>query len=480
VVEEVTPGLAEVGVMLAYSPIHHQLFDQLGSVPLVMTSANNRGSPILFRDDEHDALDELADGALIHDRPIHVPCEDSVIAIDPGGDLVPFRRGRGFAPLPVPGLPTGPALSPVVLATGGDLKTAFCLLGTNGNAYLSAHLGDMADFRTQLRFADAVQHLRLITNQRPDVIACDLHPQYSTTSWARRRTEGRRVISIQHHHAHAVSLLADRQRLNDRIIAITYDGTGYAADGTIWGGELLHVDGAERVTRVGHLASFALPGGEGAIRQPARIALDLLWRSGLDWADDLAPVNAFTAAEFDILRQQIPQGIGCVTTTSMGRLLDAAASLLNVCQRVTYEGQAAIELEHIARSATVPTPLVMDVNDGVIDPRPLFVGLVDGIRAGIGVADLAAGVHQAVIEASAAAAAACAASADVETIGLTGGVFANRLLRSGLRRRLHGIGLEVLTHRHVPCNDGGLALGQAVIAATALRQEASGYLRESR
>jgi hydrogenase maturation protein HypF len=473
VVGEVAPGLSDIGIMLPYSPIQHLLFDRLGSVPLVMTSANRSGSPIVFSDDDRDVLDALADGALVHDRPIHVPCEDSVITVDPDGSVIPLRRSRGYTPLPI-SIPVNlERQSGVVLATGGDIKTTLCLLAANGNAYLSSYLGDMADPDTQERFEGSAQHLARITNQQPEVIACDMHPRYATGSWARRRAGSRRVVAVQHHHAHAVALLAEHQRLDDRIVAVAYDGSGYGTDGSIWGGELLAVDGTKGFARVGHLYPFALPGGQGAIRQPARIALDLLWRTGLEWAGDLAPVNAVSAADRDVLAQQIPGGFGCVATTSMGRLLDAVASLLDVCQQVTYEGQAAVELEHLARSGR-PTPkLTMDVCEGVIDPRPMFVGLVNGLRAGVETADLAAAAHEAVIEATAVAVAACAVSAGIETIGLTGGVFANRMLRLGLQRRLCDAGLEVLTHRSVPCNDGGLALGQAVIAACTMHRGAA-------
>ena len=461
VAEAVAPGLADLGVMVAYSPIHHLLFDRLGRIALVMTSANQGGSPIVFRDDDLNWIDGLADAVLTHDRPIHVPCEDSVVTIDDEGVELPLRRSRGYAPLPV----AVPAVDgEVILATGGDLKTTFCLMGADGHAHLSAHLGDMADPRTQQCFEAALDHLAFMTGQRPDVIACDMHPGYATTAWARRHAEGRPVVTVQHHHAHAVSLLADHGRLDTPIIAVAYDGTGYGLDGTVWGGELLAVSGAAEFTRVGHLAPFALPGGEGAVREPARIALDLLLRAGIDWTPDLAPVQAVGETGLHVLAQQIPRGVGCVPTTSMGRLFDAVASLLGVCQQVSYEGQAAVELEHLARRGRA---VVLDfaVNAGVMDPAPVIAGIVEALRVGAEPADLAAGFHQAVIRATAAAARHCADAAGISVIGLTGGVFANRILLGGLRESLTKGGYEVLSHRIVACNDGGLALGQATIAA---------------
>jgi hydrogenase maturation protein HypF len=464
VLAAVAPGLGDIGIMLAYSPVHHLLFDRLGVAALVMTSANQGGSPIVFRDGDLGWIDGLADGVLTHDRPIQVSCEDSVIAIAGDGAAVPIRRSRGYAPLPVSvgtaHLDTDHAGS--ILATGGDLKTTFCLMAPDGHAHMSSHLGDMADPRTQSCFASALGHLAFMTGRHPGVIACDLHPSYATTRWAQRT--GIELVRVQHHHAHAVSLLAEHRRLGTPIIAVTYDGTGYGTDGAIWGGELLAITDPASFTRAGHLKPFALPGGDGAVRYPARIALDLMSRAGVRWDADLAPVAAVGDQGIRVLAQQIPRGIGCAATTSMGRLFDAVASLLGVCQEVTYEGQAAIELEHLARRGRAVS-LDFSVDAGVLDPAPVIAGLVDGIRAGADRADLAAGFHQAVISATAAAAGACAGAAGIETIGLTGGVFVNRILLDGLRKKLTGNGFEVLIHRTLPCNDGGLALGQAVIAA---------------
>ncbi len=474
----VAPGLRDVGVMIAYSPLHHLLFAELGaeldSVPLVMTSANHGGSPIVYRDEDLDWIDGLADAVLTHDRPIHVPCEDSVVAVDDDGDELPLRRSRGYAPLPV-ALATASAATardtPVVLATGGDLKTTFALAGADGRAHLSSHLGDMADPRTQRCFTSAVEHLAFMTAAEPTVIACDLHPGYATTRWAQRSSgRGNRVIRVQHHHAHAVALMAEHGRLGDPLIAVTYDGTGYGCDGTIWGGELLAISEPSRFTRVGHLAPFALPGGDGAVRQPARIAVDLITRAGLDATDDLPPVAALGAAGMHILSQQLRRQVGCISTTSMGRLFDAISSLLGVCQTVSYEGQAAIELEHLAARGQHWPVVDFDVRDGVLDPAPVVVALVDGLRNGVETANLAAAFHDAVVRATVRAAAEAAEATGSPTVGLSGGVFANRILLAGVAAGLRVHGLEVLTHRVVPCNDGGLALGQAAVAAAMLSE----------
>jgi hydrogenase maturation protein HypF len=464
VADGVAPGLADVGLMLAYTPVHHLLFDRLGPVPLVMTSANQGGSPIVFRDSDIDWLDGLIDGVLTHDRPIHVACEDSVVAVSGDGGLVPVRRSRGYAPLPVVAAAVVPPSA--ILATGGDLKTTFCLMGSDGRAHMSSHLGDMADPRTQTCFEAALRHMVYMTDRSPSVIACDMHPAYATTRWAHRQHHD--VVAVQHHHAHAVSLMAEHDRLDAPMVAVAFDGTGYGTDGTIWGGELLVVTDPVHFTRAGHLAAFALPGGDGAVRNPARIALDLLHRAGIEWTRDLAPVGAVGEGGLHVLAQQISRGVGLVPTSSMGRLFDAVASLLGVCQLVTYEGQAAVELEHLARRGD-PAPLAFGIDGALLDPVPVIGGLVAGLRSGIARADLAAGFHAAVIHAAAAAAGSVARAAGIPAIGLTGGVFVNRILLSGLRAVLADNGFDVLTHQVLPCNDGGIALGQAVIAAASTR-----------
>jgi hydrogenase maturation protein HypF len=460
----VAPGLTEIGAMLAYSPLHHLLFDRLGPVPLVMTSANQGGSPIVFRDADLGRIDGLADAVLTHDRPINEPCEDSVLTLASDGSVVPIRRSRGYAPLPV-SVPSvvGDA---VILATGGDLKTTFCLMGSDGHAHMSSHLGDMADPRTQSCFESALAHLEFMTDRHPGVVACDQHPSYATAHWARRQPHP--VLTVQHHHAHAVSLLAEHRRLGTPLLAVAFDGTGYGTDGAIWGGELLMITDPAAFTRVGHLKPFALPGGDGAVRQPGRIALDLLYRAGIEWDAALPAVRDTGDAACGVLAQQIPSGIGCVATSSMGRLFDAVASLLGVCHQVTYEGQAAVELEHLARRGRA-VPLDFETTAGVLDPAPLIAGLVRGLRARREVADLAAGFHAAVIRATADVVRMTAGVAGIATVGLTGGVFVNRILLNGIREELTASGFEVLTHRVLPCNDGGLALGQAVIAAAQMR-----------
>lgn len=486
VADGVAPGSPLLGLMLPYSPIHHLLLapvpDADAPVPdaLVLTSANRADEPICFTEDDAaqrlwGASGALCDAVLDHNRGIHVPCDDSVVRVDllASGAELPIRRSRGYAPLPVDLGCDGPA----VLAVGGELKNTFCL--TDGpRAYCSGHIGDMATLETLRAFERAVGQLSAIRHQ-PVRLAADLHPGYQTRGWAERHAGERPLDLVQHHHAHVVSLLAEHGRLGDPLLGVSFDGTGYGSDGTIWGGEILALGhDSHRFTRVGHLVAVPLPGGDAAVRNPWRMALSQLWFAGIDWTSDLAPVAAASAAELKAVHSQLTSGVGCVPCSSMGRLFDAIASLLGVRHRIDYEGQAAIELEVLAESADTAAALRLDVHpDGMIDPTGMVAATVTALRAGADPAALAAGFHHAVADAVADVVSRVAG--EVRLVGLTGGVFQNVLLLRGCRERLQQHGFEVLTHRTVPPNDGGLALGQAAVsvltaldASARLRQEA--------
>jgi hydrogenase maturation protein HypF len=472
--DAVAPGSPLVGVMLPYSPIHHLLLapvpgaDAPVPLALVLTSANRSDDPICFtEDDALQRLPPLCDAVLDHDRPIHVPCDDSVVRVVDDREL-PIRRSRGYAPLPVDLGRDGPA----VLAVGGELKNTFCL--TDGSrAYLSGHIGDMETLETLRAFERAVGQLSEI-RRKPVRLAADLHPGYHTRSWAERRAGDRPLDLIQHHHAHVVSLLAEHGRLGEPVIGVSFDGTGYGSDQTIWGGEILKLGPAsQRFTRVGHLLPVPLPGGDAAVRNPWRMALSQLWMAGIDWTPDLPPIAAATPAELRLTRSQLESGSGCVPCSSMGRLFDAVASLLGVRQRIDYEGQAAIELEALADSIgdTAGPELRLAVRaDGVIDPTGMLRAMVSALRAGVHTAVLAAEFHHAV--AVAVTEAVRKAAGPVRLVGLTGGVFQNVLLLRGCRQRLQQAGFDVLTHHTVPPNDGGLALGQAAISVLTALEEA--------
>ncbi|GFG76607.1 carbamoyltransferase HypF [Mycobacterium botniense] len=464
----VAPANPLLGLMLPYSPLHHLL---LAPVPgadapapdaLVLTSANRSDEPICFtEDDAAQRLPPLCDAVLDHNRPIHVPCDDSVVRVVDGREL-PIRRSRGYAPLPVDLGRDGPP----VLAVGGELKNTFCL--TDGpRAFMSGHIGDMGTWETLRAFERAVAQLSDIRH-RPVRLAADMHPGYQTRSWAERRAGERPLDLVQHHHAHVVSLLAEHGRLGEPIIGVSFDGTGYGCDQTIWGGEILALGhDSHRFARVGHLLPVPLPGGDAAVRNPWRMALSQLWMAGIEWTADLPPVGAATAAELRVTRSQLDSGVGCVPCSSMGRLFDAIASLLGIRHRIDYEAQAAIELEVLADSAGDPPPgtpaLRLAVRpDGVIDPRDMIRAMVSALRAGVAPAVLASRFHEAVAAAVAATVSLVAGS--VRLVGLTGGVFQNVLLLHACRQQLHQAGFEVLTHHLVPPNDGGLALGQAAIS----------------
>jgi hydrogenase maturation protein HypF len=477
VADAVAPGSPLVGLMLPYSPIHHLLLAPVPGVEapvpdaLVLTSANRSGDPICFTDDAAaQRLPRLCDAVLDHDRPIHVPCDDSVVRVVRDQEVareLPIRRSRGYAPLPVDLGRDGPP----VLAVGGELKNTFCL--TDGaRAYLSGHIGDMETLETLRAFECAVGQLSEIRHQ-PVRLAADLHPEYHTRSWAERRAGDRPLDLIQHHHAHVVSLLAEHRRIGEPIIGVSFDGTGYGCDQTIWGGEILKLGrDSHRFVRVGHLLPIPLPGGDAAVRNPWRMALSQLWMAGIDWTPDLPPVTAATPAELQLTRSQLESNVGCVPCSSMGRLFDAVASLLGVRHRIDYEGQAAIELEALADSigdTAGPTLRLAVRADGVLDPADMLRTVVSALRAGVQPAMLAAGFHQAVAVAVVEVVEMVAGS--VRLVGLTGGVFQNVLLLQGCRRRLQQAGFEVLTHHTVPPNDGGLALGQAAISVLTALEE---------
>ena len=504
VADNVAPGSPLLGILLPYAPVHHLLLSPVpdGAPPvphtLVLTSANISDEPIVFDDGETaDQLTFLADAVLTHDRPIHVPCDDSVVRVLPDGEL-PIRRARGYAPLPVRlGLPAqfGQTL-PTVLAVGGEVKNSCCLTDDDGSAFCSAHIGDMGNLATLRAFDRVVAQLTTVHRVTPEVIAADLHPAYRTGDWAHRHAGGPgepALLLVQHHHAHVVSLLAEHGRLGEQVIGVAFDGTGHGADGAIWGGEILLV-GADptRFERVGHLLPVPLAGGDAAVRSPCRTALGYLAAAGVGWDPALPPVAACTDAERATLaatcaeyldpaghpgldrrrRDARGDGVRAVPCSSMGRLFDAVASLLGVRHRISYEAQAAIELETLAEAAgSQSAELAMPVgSDGVIDHRPLIRALVAEAAAGIPASVLARAFHLAVAAAVADVADLIARRTGVRSVGLSGGVFQNVLLTNLCRARLEARGLEVLTHHLVPPNDGGLALGQAAIAALAARR----------
>lgn len=495
---DVAPRLDELGVMLPYTPVHQLLFEAPEAPRLlVMTSGNRSGEPLCVEDGEAlDRLAGIADLWLTHDRPIAVPCEDSVVALDAADRPVPVRRSRGFAPLPVrlpsPADPGEPA--PVVLAVGADLKNTFTLV-RDGLAFVSAHIGDLGTLENQSAHGRSVEQALRFHRSQPDLVVADSHPGYASRSWAVRRSEAWSVPlrEVQHHHAHLASLAAERGRLAEPLVGLVFDGTGYGCDATIWGGELLALrDAGAGCDRLGHLATLPLPGGDAGVRNPVRTAAAALLTAGVDLAG--TPVAAaLTPAEHrllgGLLRAARPGGgVGWVPTSSVGRLFDVVSSLLGVCHRVSYEGQAAIELQALAQrwaAGQEPEPAGRDpASPGPALPEPadvpvlawdaLLRWLADAVRGGAEAGDLAWRFHVWLAESSARLAVAglvaqpgVGGATGPAVVGLTGGVFQNRLLTRLTIDALSSQGITALTHRLVPPNDGGISLGQAAIGSVA-------------
>lgn len=463
----VAPGLRELGVLLPYTPVHHLLLAHGGV--LVTTSGNLSGEPLCF--DDEDArlrLGPVADAFVTHDRPIAVPCEDSVAAWSPTEGLVPVRRSRGQAPIPVavPG-------QAVVLAAGAEVKNTFTL-ARDGLAFVSAHLGDLGTLESLRAQAVAVDQMVRFHRRAPELVVADAHPGYSSRAWAARFAAdlGVPLQLVQHHHAHLAALAAEHGRLDEPVLGLVLDGTGYGCDATVWGGELLLLgDRGASARRVGHLGDVPLPGGDAGVRHPVRTAAASLLAHGIDLAG--TPVaEELTPAERRLLEGAAPTRTGWTTTTSAGRLFDVVSSLLGVRHRITYEAQAAIELEALAESAGRVVDLELPVLPGetvVLDPGPLLAALVAALRDGEEPAVLARSFHDALARGLVRAVDRAGATHDHGPVGLTGGVFANRLLLHLTRSRLRSAGHEVLVHRTVPPNDGGLSLGQVAVglAATA-------------
>ncbi len=471
--DRVAPGNRQAGVLLPYSPLHHLLLENMP--PLVMTSANTSDEPIVRDNLEAQLrLVRLADGFLLHDREIHIVCDDSVVRCR-DDQLLPIRRSRGFAPMPVRLSETGPD----VLAVGGEIKATFCVT-KNDYAYVSQHIGDMGNLETLDAMHGAVDHFLRLFRVHPAAIAADLHPGYLSSRWARRLADSLNVplIPVQHHYAHIASLIAETGWPEDcPVIGCCFDGTGFGSDGAIWGGEFLIADGSQ-YQRIAHLRYIPLPGGDASIRQPCRVALAHLFAAEHPWHRHLPCVQGHRPAKLKLWRQQLEKQINCVPTSSMGRLFDAVAALLGIRQEVNYEAQAAMEMEALAAAALeqgtgghqcLPFALRQTETELIeIDAGPLIDQLARDVLAGADPRRLAAGFHQAVANLIGDVCEMTRRQRGIGAVGLSGGVFQNGLLCGLTRRALAERGFEVFSHGQVPPNDGGLALGQALVARNRL------------
>ncbi len=467
VAANVAPDNPMLGVLLPYTPLHHILLRDAGR-PLVMTSGNLSDMPIITGNAEaQEKLGHIADAFLLHNRPIHMRCDDAVWWVDrfageEDAARQPLRRSRGDAPYPV----RLPWQAPKhILATGAEMKNTLCLL-RGGDAFLSQHIGEVDSLEALDYFRQTLDHLSGLFKVEPEVIAHDMHPAYLTTRLARELAaeRGLPLIAVQHHHAHIAACLAEHGRTGP-VIGIALDGTGYGMDGAIWGGEILAAD-VRDFERVAHLEYLPLPGGEAAIRRPYRIAWGYLLVTQGD-IPDLPTLSRFPAQERAVVARQVERGLNAPLTSSCGRLFDAVSALLGVCPVTTFEAQAAIALELAAREADLSQaqalPFAVD-EEGVIRVGEMLAALVEGLEVGRAVSALAADFHVTVAGMMTRAAGRARAQSGLETVALSGGVFQNRLILRMTRDALRQAGFEVLTHRQAPANDGGLSLGQAVIA----------------
>jgi hydrogenase maturation protein HypF len=480
---EVAPNLRFLGIMLPYTPLHHILVRDTG-LPLVMTSGNLSEEPIARDNDEAlRRLSGIADYFLIHNRDIYSRYDDSVAIVERGtSELV--RRARSYAPYPI----RLPFEAKQVLGCGAEEKNTFCLTKDN-YAFLSQHIGDMENMETLEHFDNTIALYKRLFHTEPEIIAHDLHPDYLATKYARELGEsGMKLVPVQHHHAHIASCLADN-RLETPVIGVAFDGTGMGADGNIWGGEFLVAD-YRNFRRVGHLEYLPLPGGAAAIRRPYRTAigyiLTLLGKDALDAViasevkkSQPASIGQATEVEMEIIKRQIERRINSPLTSSMGRLFDAISALLGIRGEIDYEGQAAVELEMAAYSALGPGELAEAISDNnetyrfhivegegmrIVRLGDLFSAIIEDLHQGISEGRISAKFHNTVARMIKEMCQSIAEETDINHIALSGGVFQNRLLLRRTVRLLENSGFKVFTHRQIPCNDGGISLGQAVIA----------------
>jgi hydrogenase maturation protein HypF len=461
----VAPGNNYLGLLLPYTPLHLLLMDQ--SPPaLVMTSGNLSEEPLVFTNEgAREKLTRLADAFLMHNRDIHVPCDDSVVRPLLDGTVIPLRRARGFVPQTVP----LPLEAPEIIGLGAEQKNTFCLAWGH-TALLSQHIGDLDTLETFEYYQLAIRHFEALSRKRPIILAHDLHPNYLSSRYAREQ-EGVHLAGVQHHHAHVAACLAENGR-TDRCIGLALDGTGYGPDGTVWGGEVLMAD-LMGFTRVGHLKPVRLPGSEAAIRSPARMAAAYLFAVYGDNFQEMAEKLGlhFPDLEWRMLRKQLSTGWHSPLTTSAGRLFDAVAAATGICRQRTYEGQPALEVEMAAESGEqgyYPVPIQQEGETLVLDTLALFRGVVSDCLAGQDKASIAGRFHQSLAEGLTEMCLTLRVRTGLNLIALSGGVFQNGLLLRQLKTRLDGQGFEVLIHRLVPPNDGGISLGQVAVTAARL------------
>lgn len=462
--EGIAPRDNYVGVMLPYTPLHLLLMRDSGLI-LVMTSGNLSEEPIAAENEEGlRRLEHIADGFLLHDRDIYSRYDDPVVRVADNRRMM-IRRARGYAPYPVH-LPFKAARQ--VLAVGGELKSTFCLL-KEGYAFVSQHIGDMENVETFEHFERTLDLYERLFRITPEVVACDLHPEYFSSKFA-RELKAPALVEVQHHHAHIVSCAAENG-FRDQVIGVAFDGTGYGTDGTIWGGEFLLADWAG-FERVAHLKQVRLPGGEAAVEKPYRTAFSYLYSVygeayaslGLDFLARLDPV------ETEILERQTTTGLLSPLTSSAGRFFDAVSSLIGLRDEIEYEGQAAIELEMQSDEAShgrYEYRLAEENGVTILDTDPVIRGVVNDLAACVPAPVIGAKFHATVTALIVETCVKIKDETGVRSVALSGGVFQNATLYEAVIKGLRRLDFRVLLHKELPVNDGGISLGQAVVAHTA-------------
>jgi len=459
--EEVATGYDQFGLMLPYAPLHYLLLQ--GSVrALVMTSGNRSEEPICIENDEAvQRLNGIADCFLLHDRPIHLPCDDSVVALQ-AGMIRQIRRSRGFAPKPIGLAETGG----MVLGVGAELKNTVCLLKEN-QAFLSQHIGDLKNLEAYRVFQQSIGQLGAIFEINPPLVVHDLHPQYLSSRWAKEQAVS--TLAVQHHHAHLAACLAEN-RQGGPAIGIILDGTGYGPDQTIWGGEVLLGD-ARGYQRFSALESLPLPGGDAAVQAPWRTALSYLFAA---YGADLPDLPFMAAHECGVILTMVEKGVNSPLTSSCGRLFDAVAAMSGGRQTIQYEAQAAIELMQAAGGKLGKEGFPCEVyaeNDMLkISVRSIIRAVGQAVQAGMAQGEISRRFHVGLVAVFTRVAEEARRREKINTVVLSGGVFQNRLLLEGMLASLDRAGFQVLLHEKLPCNDGCISLGQAVIGREALKK----------
>lgn len=465
--EDIAPGQNSLGFMLPYTPLHYLLLQPERDYPtvLVMTSGNISDEPIAYQDeDANTRLADIADLFLIHNRPIHMRIDDSVARIIYNRPYI-LRRARGYAPQFL----SFPFESPPILAAGAELKNTFCLT-RDKEAYLSHHIGDLENIETLQSFEEAINHYEKLFRIHPQIFTCDLHPDYLATRYAQTRSEreNKPLLYVQHHHAHLAACLAENSFPADQYaIGLCFDGTGLGTDQAIWGGEIFLGSYAHYQRRF-HLKYVPLPGGDISVRIPARMALSNLWANNIEWDQNFACSQALCMEERTALRVQLDHTLNSPLTSSVGRLFDAVASFIGVRHKVTYEGQAAIEMEAIVDPQEKGSYPFL-INDNKLDPSPLWEQLISDFLAGMSQSRMAAKFHNSIAQLSLQTCQIIKNESGVSSVALSGGVWQNKVLLTSTIQLLEKHNFTVLWHSMIPTNDGGIAFGQACVAANSMK-----------